>query len=573
MNENLTGYPSIDRPWDKYYTEKAINSDLPEGSLWEYMYENNKNNPDYTALNYFGKKMTYGQLFVNVEAAAKAFVQIGVEKGEIVTIVSLSTPVSIICFYALNRIGAVSNFVNVLAESKDLQVYFKDASSKLVVTLDVFGEKVCEAAKKAGVKNVISFSLGEGMPAFTRLGLNLKMRKMNKSFKDEQFVAEWKTFIKSGENQNISQREKDAKEFCVLGHTGGTTGFPKSVLLSDYQMNAVAHQYRMTMEHEENDTFLNCMIPFIIYGLLTCMHMPLTLGLEVIVIPKFDVTEWKKYLKKYRPVHIASAPSYMLPMMEDESLEDADMSFIRTIAVGGDGMNDDLEKQFNEFIHSKGAKINITKGYGMTEVCATALTEYNHCNKIGSVGIPLFKNCVMIYDNEKKTEMTYGEIGEVCISSPSFMLGYKDEVEATNELIRIHPDATKWLHTGDLGYIDEDGFLFLVGRMKRIILTSRPSEGVAYKVFPNIPEGIIMKHDAVHQVCVVGAMDGINEVLKAYVVLNHDRQDEEKQIEEALIKMCEEELPDYSRPTFYEFRTELPLTPAGKVDFKVLEEK
>lgn len=188
-------------------------------------------------------------------------------------------------------------------------------------------------------------------------------------------------------------------------------------------------------------------------------------------------------------------------MLTDESLRDVDLSFLKTLAVGGDGLNDKLEEQINDFLKKHNANIPITKGYGMTEVCATAVTEYSYCNKVGSVGIPMVKNNIMIYDNEAKTEVTYNIIGEVCINSPSLLLGYQNNQEEYNQLVQIHEDESKWVHTGDLGYITEDGLLFISGRIKRMIFLG--PEGMLYKAFPKNIEDIINQLNEIKESCVV----------------------------------------------------------------------
>lgn len=567
--QKITGYPSIDKPWLKYYSNEAINSELPQSSLYEYLYQCNKDNLDSYALNYFGNRITYEKLFDDIYIISKAFVRIGVKADDIVTIVSISNVVSIICLYALNRIGAVANYINVLADEEDFVQYFKEASSKIVVTLDLFGSKVINAAKKSNVDTVITFSLSEYMPLVTRIGYSMKTRNVDFSFKRDDCVLEWGDFISKVDSSESKDYKKDPNKICLLAHTGGTTGFPKGVLLSDVAMNAVAHQYNLTMDHKVGETFLNCIIPFVVYGILTCLHMPLCLGLEVIVVPKFEATDWKKYIEKNRPVHIAGIPSYVIPMLSDKSLNDVDLSFIKTLAVGGDGLNDKLEREINIFLKQHGANVTITKGYGMTEVCATAVTEYSFCNRVGSVGIPMVKNSIMIYDHETESELPYNAIGEVCIHSPSLLIEYQDNEEEFDQLVRIHEDGLKWVHTGDLGYMTEDGFLFISGRMKRMIFLG--PEGMLYKAFPRIIEDVINSVSGVKDSCVVSKKRDGKLVALAYIVLGNTC-DDIKKIEKMIIENCRGKMPEYMIPQEIVVLDELPLTSIGKVDFKILEE-
>lgn len=533
----LTGFPSIDKPWLKYYSEQELNMEIPLYSLYDYLYQNNKDNLASYAINYFGTKITYGELFRNIDAVAKAFKAQGVLAGDVCTIVSVSCVTEVLCFYALNRIGAIPNCVNVLASEDELAEYFVDVESRIVVTLDLFGDKVLGATKKTKVDKIICFSLTEWMPAIIKLGYTYKTRKVDKSFLRDSKVLEWKEFLHVSRAENINlDYKKNGETVGVMAHTGGTTGFPKTVLLSDNALNTVACQYKYGMKHEIGDVFLNILVPFVVYGSSTCMHMPLCLSLCVVIIPKFDAADWYTYITKYKPKHIAGIPSYVEPMLKDAKLDKVDMSCIKTIAVGGDGMNEKLETELNQFLEKHNSKAQIIKGYGMTEVCATALTCYDGANKLGSVGIPLVKNNMQIYDIECSKECGYGEIGEVCLCCASTMIGYKDKEEETDNLFKVHVDGNRWLHTGDLGYIDEDGFLFLVGRMKRMLILG--DGGIKYKVFPHVIEEAICSVDDVQTACVISVDLKGNSFAKAYVVLKQFNE-ESKRVEPKLRNKCE----------------------------------
>lgn len=331
----------------------------------------------------------------------------------------------------------------------------------------------------------------------------------------------------------------------------------------------MVQQYDKTVVHERQQVFLSVMIPFVIYGILTNIHMPLCLGLRTVLIPKFDASDWADYFKKYHPQHLSAIPAYVAPMLENARVAKMDLSGLITVGLGGDGLNISLEERVNAFLSAHGSTARVAKGYGMTEVCATFSMCNNEDTKIGSVGFPFPTNNVMIYDNDLQQELSYNQVGEICLQSASRMIRYKDNEEEMRNLLHIHPDGSEWIHTGDLGYIDEDGFLFLEGRMKRIILTS--SEGVAYKVFPHIPEEVLNRHSAVANTCIVGVSNGNDQSLKAYIVLNPETRGREMEIEEELRAACESELAAYMRPWRYVFREALPLTPAGKVDFRALE--
>ncbi len=510
-----------------------------------------------------------------IDSVSKAFIAIGVKEKEIVPIVSVSTVTSVVCFYALNKIGAVSDFLNVLSEEDDLKALFDEADAKIVVSLDLFASKVVSAAKNSLVREVVTFSIDRNMPFHISFGYKLKtLGKKNKLSTGINIIG-WEEFInKAGVVKEITGK-KNPNEICLLAHTGGTTGIPKAVILDDCSMNAVAAQqrsiYKNLPEYKKTATFLQVIVPFVVYGILTCTHMPLCMGWCVALIPKFEESKWHSYIRKYHFSYVLAVPSYVTCMIDNPKMQEQDLSDLRIIAAGGDGVTDTIENRVNGFLSCHRSTARLEKGYGMTEVCAAGLITFPSCNRIGSVGIPLPKNNLMVFDNEMEKELSYGEIGEVCLQCPSRMQGYMNNEDETSLLFRIHQDGQEWLHTGDLGYIDEDGFLFLVGRMKRVIMTT--GNGITYKVFPNIPERILDSCELVLQSCIVGASDGENRVLRAYVVIADTDKEKEKAIEKELRTLCNEKLPSYSRPKYYVFCEELPLTAAGKVDYRALEQE
>lgn len=569
VKNKKTGYPSIDKPWLKYYSEEAINSPLPECTIYEYMWENNKDNPNDIALNYFDRKISYCMLFEEIEKAAKAFYALGVRHGDVCTVVTLSCVNSVVVFYALNKIGAISNYVSAIASEDEMTEYIREADSGYVVTLDLFADKVLRAGNKE--QRIVVFSLSDYMPIAAKTFVKHKFADVNKKLRQDRRVLFWKDFLTAAKEQKDFIQNRGSDTVSIWAHTGGTTGFPKTVLLTDRAYNAVAMQYMKSMEYQRGEVFLNIVVPFVVYGMLTCMHMPLCLGLTVVLIPKFEATEWVRYFEKYAPVHISGIPSYFSPMLSDKKLEKIDMSKVITVGAGGDGLNETLEEEINTFLKRHHSKAKLLKGYGMTEVCASAVTNFNNYTKTGSAGIPLVKNNLCIWNNDKQQECGYGEEGEICLSSPSQMVAYKDNQAATDALIRIDSRGIKWVHTGDLGYVDEDGFLFMVGRMKRFMFVG--VEGMAYKVQPKMIEDCVAVVPGVLEVCAVSAYSGSGFVPKVYIVLKGESAVPSEQIRREVNRVCKESLPDYMRPQKIEFLGSMPKTAIGKIDFKALENR
>ena len=355
---------------------------------------------------------------------------------------------------------------------------------------------------------------------------------------------------------------------CIL-YTGGTTGEPKAVMLSNRSFVAMAVQYsKLKINMNRRDTFLSIIPPFFPYGICVSTYVPIALGLETIIIPKFDISIFSKIMMEYKPNHITGVPRYWEEFMKFIDKKNTDLSFIKSAGCGGDGMNAELEKKINKFLNEHNSSSKIMKGYGMTEVSAAATTCTSNCNEIGSVGIPLICNTVSIFDIDTGKEVSYlnNEVGEVCITGPCTMMGYRNNIDATNELIKVHEDGKKWVHTGDCGRIDMDGRLYIEGRYKRIILRRGQT------IYPNSIEDVIMHSDYVESVAVVSMNhpDFVN-VPVACIQIKEEYKDCFDIIKENLQRMCKNVLPEYSLPYDYQMLDSMPYTNAGKIDFKTLE--
>ena len=565
-----TGYPSVDRPWRYYFSKEALTDPLPEMTLYQYLKENNRKNLDSYALNYYGKKITYRELFKRIDEAAKAFRAHGVKPGDIVSVVTLACVPCVVCYYALNKIGAVIDYVNVLSTAKDMVKFFRTNKSRVIVSADVFVSKVLLAARALNVEHVITFSMNDDLPFMKRLGLQFKGgEEVDESYLQDPVVKRWDEFIASADTAPETNYKKSPETPALLAHTGGTTGFPKSVLLSDNAMNAIAAQYHYLFKGGPNSVFLDLVVPFVVYGSLINMHMPLTMQCTLALIPQFDPEDWPEYFNKYKPNYMTVIPNYITPMLKDPRMRNVNLERLQVMAVGGEGLGSQMEAVINRFLKEHNARIKLSKGYGMTELGASACTCFGKVNMPGSVGVPLPRNEVMIFDNDKLEECRYNEVGEVCFQSPAMMLGYLNDDDEYRNLVRRHADGSVWVHTGDLGYMNRRGMLFIVGRIKRAVLTQY--KGVAYRVYPNIIEDQLMQHPAVREVCVVKLQDDARGRMKAYVALRDHNRVDEAELERELRSYCESELAEFMRPSLYEFRGSLPKTPAGKVDYKLLE--
>lgn len=571
LTKKLTGYPSIDKPWLKYYSEEALNAKLPACTIYDYLYESNKDYRGRTALNYFGRKITYGELFENIEKAARALKQNGVGKGSIVTVLMPTLPETVYLFYALGKIGAIGNMVDPRTSAEGIRDYIQEVGSELLIAVDVVLPKTADILSKTTIKKVLVISPADSLPPVLR---TLYKMKQGKRPKLNGACISWKSFIAEGAAYTgTTSAGYEKNRPVVIVHTGGTTGRPKGVMLTNDNLNISAFQCQISgIDMQREHTWLNIMPPFIAYGVGNGLHLPLSIGMETILIPQFDPHKFDDLLLKYKPNHMTGVPSHYGTIINSKKMKGQDLSYIIAPTVGGDAMDTELERKTNQFLAEHHCQYFVTKGYGMTEVaaCVTVCIS-NDCNQIGSVGIPLTHTTVSIFDLDTGTELTYNQQGEVCITGPNTMLGYYKNPKATAEIIVRHKDGLDWVHSGDIGYMTEDGMLFIVDRIKRMIVRHD-----GFKVFPSMIEKTIASHEAVQSCCVVGIPDKEHSQGKlpaVHVVLAPAFSGQEDAVRQQLAVLCQKELPEYAQPVDYVFRDSLPLTSIGKVDYRALEEK
>ena len=560
-------YASQAKPWLKYYDQKFIDQTLPALSAFEYVCQRSKNHLNDTALEYYGRKFTYADLIVNVKKTAAALRGVGVKKGDIITVVSIMTPEIIALFYAADMMGATLNLVDPRYSVEGIREYIEEVDSHLLVCLNVVYERCRQAAKRTNVEKVIVLSPADSLPPVMAVGYKLTTPDKNKYASN---VIRWKQFIKGGEGQSTAAEPYDPDHACVVVHTGGTTGSPKGVMLTDDCFNGIALQFQAYPKlFHRGQKLMNVMPPFIAYGFACGIHLPLVLGFTVIIIPNLDPAKLGSLVLKHKPEHMFGVPTHYQQLASDPKLRDKDLSFIINYAAGGDSLSRGAEQTVNDFLAAHGARYPIAKGYGMTEVSSAATVAAGLDNKPGSVGIPMVNTVVAAFEPGTDQELPIGQRGELCISGPCLMKGYYNKPEETAILLRRHPDGRVWAHTGDMGYLDEDGFVYLDSRIKRMIIRHD-----GFKVFPSMIENVVSRHPAVHQCSVVGCTDKDHTQGRlpfVYIVLKADTTAKKKQVIRELERMCAEELPEYVQPVAYKFISSMPMTPVGKVDYRQLE--
>ena len=489
-----TGYPSIDKPWMKYYTEKAKGTPLPDCSIYEYMFNNNKDFPNDIAVLYFYRRITYGELFDNIEKTAKAFYMIGVRTGDIVTVAMPSMPEALYTVYALNRLGAVANMIHPLASENEIIHYLNEVKSKVFVMFTGTFDLVKNAISKTSVERAIVTSPAESLSAPMKMMYRLKTKEP-KFGKDSVFQS-WESFISYGKGQVVEYPIRDIDALSLISHTGGTTGEPKGVMCSDRNVNSLIVQLVCNFEYQRQGRSLVVLPPFVNYSLIDAMLAMLTIGYQLIMLPQYVPGKLPEYINKYRPTIILSIPAYWEVLKNVKLTDKVDFSSLEQIYYGGESMDEEKERQINKVLKDHGSRFELCKGLGATELSAAATQSYPNCNPVGSVGIPLAHVNCKIMDPNTNEELTYNQDGEIAFAGPTLMLGYYGKPDATADVVKIHSDGVRWFHTGDVGHVTEDGIIYVTGRIKRIIMT-KGNDGQVTKMFPDRIEKAILEHPAV----------------------------------------------------------------------------
>ena len=566
--KKLTGFPSIDKPWLKYYSEEAINAPVPECTIYEYLMENNRDFPDDIAILYLGRKIKYGELFRQIDRTAAAFSALGVKPGEIVTVALPSIPEALYVVYALNKLGAVANMIHPLAGEREIVNYLNEVASRVAVLYEGSYKIVKNSLRETTVETTVVVSAGESLPFGLRMIFFLKNPRIK--LPKEKGLMSWPDFIRSRVRTALPTYKKDPNTLALISHTGGTTGEPKGVMCSDMSCNALMWQLLCAFKFERQEISLNVLPPFVNYSLLESIMAMLAVGFIVVLLPKYEPNKFADYIKKYRPNQILSIPSYWEALLKIENIEKVDMSCFKHLYAGGEKMEPDVENELNNLLKRCGAKTQLYNCMGSTEMMAGATILYDSCYVPGSVGIPMVKVECKIVRPESEEEQTYNCEGEICFSGITLMMGYYNNQEETDAVVKVHADGERWLHTGDLGFMDENGVLYVTGRIKRILMT-KGRDGNITKIFPDRIERIISKHGDVTLCCAIGIPDDerINYPV-VFVVLKSSTRNKE-QISEEILALCRKELPDYMLPEKIVYRDDLPRTPRGKVDYRVME--
>jgi len=555
-------------PWKDSMGPVPMHLNYFQGTMAEYLEDIADKYPNIVALNFMHGKVRFYELIHYIHKTAIAFQQLGLKEGDHVIIAMPNCPQAIYAFYAVNLIGGVAHMVHPLSAEKEIQFYIKQSKCKLVLTMNLFYAKFAAAVKECKVKHFILANVMDALPAIMKMGYKITNIRKNPRLPKDGTAMTWRRFLKLSKGHQLERIKKNKDDVAVVLYSGGTTGIPKGIALTNYNFNSAAAQIiAANPMFRVGDTMLTAMPLFHGFGLGVCVHAILTHGGCDILVPRFTADSYSRLIIKHRCNFIAGVPTLYEAITRSLCMNKADLSCLKGVFAGGDSLSVELKKKFDKFLKDRHATIQIRQGYGMTEcVTASCLTPITKA-KEGSIGIPFPDTYYKIVKPGTDDEVPYGEEGEITLCGPSVMKEYINNPEETAETLHKDENGNIWLHTGDLGLMDKEGFVYFKGRIKRMIISS------GYNVYPAQIENVIEKHRSVQMCCVIGVPDPYRmHRVKAYVVLKKGKRPSEI-IKSSILNHCKKYIAKYAMPKEIEFRESLPMTLVGKVAYRELEKE
>ena len=554
-----------DYPWFKYYKDMKKHVEISDVSMYEMVRRCASKYPYLTAYSYYGSQVTYKTYINKIDLCARAFANIGVKSKTVVSIIMPNTPEAIVAFYALNKLGAIVNMVHPLSSEEEIKYALELTKTEYVMIADITYSKLLNIIDKINVEKIIYTSVAESMDPFMKIGYMFKTRKKVVKPVGENTIT-YSRFISRGRfyTKVIKDKSKGSTEAVIL-HSGGTTGKPKGIVLTNKNFNAVAlGLLEINKTLGPGISVLSIMPIFHGFGLGCTFHAVNISGGHAIILPSFSPKDFDSLILKYRPNVLACVPSLLEGLPNSRKLKKEDLSFIEGIVCGGDAISEKLNKKLDDFLYEHNSEARVRSAYGMTECTAGVTMMPKEETRLGSIGIPAPNSIIKIVDPETHKELKYGEVGEIAISGPTVMKEYIYDEEETKNILKKEKDGRVWLYSGDLGYMDEDGFIYFQARLKRMIVSS------GYNIYPGQIEQIILEHPYVEKCAVVGVPHPYKkEVVKAYIVLRKGLV-LNSEIKKSIKSHCEKNIAAYALPYAYGYRKELPTTKIGKVAYREL---
>ncbi len=559
---------NVKTPWLPFMGEVPATLEYQDCSMAEAMEKIAEKYPDFIAYDFMGSKTSYKKAFADIEKCARALKALGIKENDRVTICLPNAPQTVTMFYAVNLIGAVANMIHPLSSESEILFYLNDSKSTAAITLDQFyGKFEAIRGKAPHLKTLIITSVRDALSLAMKAGYSLtEGRKIAPIPKDADIIT-WKEMLKNAVEGDYRVKRR-ANDPAAILYSGGTTGVTKGILLSNLNFNALGAQIVATNPmFKPGDKMLAIMPMFHGFGLGVSIHSMLVNGGRCILIPRFTPKTYAGLLAKHQPNFIAGVPTLYEALLRIDGLENLNLACLKGVFSGGDSLSVELKKRFDKFLKDHHATIEVREGYGTTECVTASCLTPPHMHKEGSIGIPFPDTFYKIVKPGTTDELPYGREGEICLAGPTVMLEYVNHPEETANTLKVHADGLTWVHTGDLGLMDEQGFIYFKQRIKRMIVTS------GYNVYPSQLENILDANEYVHMSCVIGVKDPYKmQKVKAFIVLKPGVEPSDE-IREKLFEYCRKNIAKYAIPYEIEFRAELPKTLVGKVAYRILEEQ
>ena len=570
MTDHAANSITVKTPWKDYLGDVPMHLEYFDGSMFEAVENVARKYPNAVAFDFMGKSTTYRSLVREIENCAKALKTIGVREGDKVTIAMPNCPQAIYMFYAVNLVGGIANMIHPLSAEKEIEFYLNESESVTAITLDQFYHKFERIRENTKVINIIIASVKDALSKPIRAGYMLTEGRKIAKIPEDAPVITWKDFMRLSHScfYKTYKVKRTGSDPAVILYSGGTTGTTKGIVLTNLNFNALAAQIVATNPmFRPGDRMLSAMPLFHGFGLGVCIHSMLANGGRCILIPRFTAKSYAKQIVKYKCNFIAGVPTLYEALLRLPSMDGANLSSLKGVFSGGDSLSIELKKKFDKFLYDHNATVQVREGYGTTETVTACCLTPTHMFKEGSIGLPFPDTYIKIVEPGTDREVPYGTEGEILLAGPTVMKEYMKHPEETAQTLRTHADGLTWVYTGDLGVMDEQGFIYFRGRAKRMIISS------GYNVYPGQIENVLDAHDAVQMSCVIGVPDAYKmQKVKAFVKLK-DGAAATEETKQDILDYCARHVAKYAMPYDIEFRDDMPKTLVGKVAYRVLEEE
>ena len=559
---------TVKTPWKPFMGDVPMHLNYFEGTLFEALERIASIYPGFVAFDFMGKPTTYQKLVQQIRHCAACLDAIGIKPNDKITIAMPNCPQAVIMFYAVNLVGGIANMIHPLSAEKEITFYLQESESVAVLTLDQFYEKMEKARQRTKAETLILASIADALSPMMKLGYKLtKGRKIAPVPKDAD-VFHWKELWLNDEYGAGQYPPKKADDPAVILYSGGTTGTTKGIVLTNRNFNALGQQViAANPMFRPGDKMLAAMPIFHGFGLGVSIHSMLMSGGRCILVPQFTPKSYAKDLIRHKVNFIAGVPTLYEALLRLDTMDGADLRCLKGVFSGGDSLSVELKKKLDRFLADHNASIQVREGYGTTETVTACCLTPPHMHKEGSIGIPFPDTYIKIVNPGTEEEVPYGTEGEILLSGPTVMKEYMHHPQETAETLRTHADGLTWVHTGDLGIMDEEGFVYFKGRAKRMIVSS------GYNIYPAQLENILDAHPMVQMSCVIGVPDPYKmQKVKAFVKLTPETKPS-PQTRDILLNYCREHIAKYAMPYDITFKDDMPKTLVGKVAYRVLEEE